>query len=69
MATHDDTKNQPRPLTRAELLQWLGNIKGMHTFAKGSTPGSASFMLYHDGMPEASEFIRKCVELTPEGTL
>lgn len=60
-----DAEDQARPLTVSELKTWLGNIEGMHGFSKSCTPGSDSFMLYHDGMPRAANYIRRCVELTP----
>lgn len=61
-----DHLDLPRPLTRDELLEWLGNIVKMHQFAATSDYGSVSHRLYHDGMPRCAQFIIDCVKLTPE---
>lgn len=69
MTTPRSEADEPRPLTREELLTWLGNISKMHEFGSACDYGSATHRLYHDGMPRCAAFIAECVKLTPPGTL
>ncbi len=60
------TDDEPRPLTRTELIEWLDNIVKMYKFSLCTEYGSNSHKLYVEGMPKAAEFIKQCVLMTPE---